>query len=757
MARSSTVAFVAFSLLILSLAYLAQPYVSPLGPAPHLGTGPRRSAILSTLVNYVQAAVYAPFATQQHPLSAKQKADAANSEVTIDEPRPRFSRRIIAVGDIHGDLFNAGRVLQMAGVVDEDGNWSGNVDVFVQTGDIIDRGDDTIELFQWMEDLREQAHGMGGEMISILGNHEWMNAIGEYIYVYPTEIETFGSISARQKAVTTGWLGSTWSSNYTTAARLPLHSLLGPPNTDYPPEKGSMYARANAGPLSHAAFSFVHGGLSPAYPSLQPYPSAINNLSATLLRRLRSRSPQPPPHPPHAYPGLPVGTTREEARLYGADGPLWYRGWAEEAESKACAQVDKVLEKTGTRRMVMGHTPHLQNIVARCGGKVLIIDTGISHAYGGALSALSIEYSLEPVKGGGWKEQEVVKALYAEQEDELLVTAVRDGHVSLVSSPCCMSVTPTPSTASDQISLYYDALVMQFSPLTDDATGQGSGPADPRPGASGHPNGTNQHTHANGMSSPSKHADDEARQKTPSLHSLPIEPDGQEKQTSGIKTIFGRAGGAMGRKESVRTTRSTHTTGGTSAFADGAPLMGPNAEPDVDESLFARSAKAERSLSQKQKNRIMTEEKKESKKFSKLLKMESTTEKVALASALKSLSALQSLHKAAIKREASAGVSHAKALSAAQKAESRFQEEKSRTTELRARAETRCAEERARWEGKEGEVLAQQERLDSAREAVKEMEVRIAECARDVERLRIVKAMDERERGAKIIELAGQK
>lgn len=139
MARSSTVAFVALSLLVLSLAYLAQPYVSPLGPAPHLGTGPRRSAILSTLIDYVQAAVYAPFATQQHPLSAEQTVDADNSEVTIDEPRPHFSRRIVAVGDIHGDLINAERVLQMAGVVDEDGYWSGNVDVFVQTGDIIDR------------------------------------------------------------------------------------------------------------------------------------------------------------------------------------------------------------------------------------------------------------------------------------------------------------------------------------------------------------------------------------------------------------------------------------------------------------------------------------------------------------------------------------------------------------------------------------------------------------------------------------------
>lgn len=139
MARSSTVAFVALSLLVLSLTYLVQSYVSPLGPAPHLGTGPRLSDILSTLVNYVQATVYAPFATQQHPLSAEKTVDADDSEVIIDEPRPRFSRRIVAVGDIHGDLYNAGRVLQMAGVVDEEGNWSGNVDVFVQTGDIIDR------------------------------------------------------------------------------------------------------------------------------------------------------------------------------------------------------------------------------------------------------------------------------------------------------------------------------------------------------------------------------------------------------------------------------------------------------------------------------------------------------------------------------------------------------------------------------------------------------------------------------------------
>ena len=34
---------------------------------------------------------------------------------------------------------NAQKVLQMAGVVDAKGDWSGEVDYFVQTGDIIDR------------------------------------------------------------------------------------------------------------------------------------------------------------------------------------------------------------------------------------------------------------------------------------------------------------------------------------------------------------------------------------------------------------------------------------------------------------------------------------------------------------------------------------------------------------------------------------------------------------------------------------------
>jgi hypothetical protein len=176
-----------------------------------------------------------------------------------------------------------------------------------------------------------------------------MNSIGDWRYVYSSEVATFGSVSARQQMLSSGWLGKSWRANYTITSRLPLHPSLGPPNTDYNPHA----------PLSHAALSFVHGGLSPTFSNLTPYPSAINALGRSLLRRLQDRV-QPPPHPPNPYPGLPSEATQAEHELYGADGPVWYRGWAIDPDSFVCPAVEGVLAKTGVRRLIMGHTPNLE-------------------------------------------------------------------------------------------------------------------------------------------------------------------------------------------------------------------------------------------------------------------------------------------------------------------------------------------------------------------------------------------------------------
>lgn len=166
--------------------------------------------------------------------------------------------------------------------------------------------------------------------------------------------------------MSSGWLGRSWRANYTVTSRLPLHPSIGGPNDDY--------VAGSSSPLSHVAYSFVHGGISPTYLDATPYPSRINELGASLLRKLQTRK-QPAPHPPDVYPGLPSDATQAEIELYGADGPLWYRGWALDDDAKVCSEIDNVLTKLGVRRLIMGHTLDLEHIVTRCDNKILLIDT----------------------------------------------------------------------------------------------------------------------------------------------------------------------------------------------------------------------------------------------------------------------------------------------------------------------------------------------------------------------------------------------
>lgn len=107
--------------------------------------------------------------------------------------------------------------------------------------------------------------------------------------------------------MTSGWIGAAWRANYSIATRLPLHPALGAIDTDH-----DETTAASLQDLSHAALSFCHGGLSPTYSRLTPYPGAVNEVGLRLVARLQDREVQPRPHPPYPYEGLPLGTTGEE-------------------------------------------------------------------------------------------------------------------------------------------------------------------------------------------------------------------------------------------------------------------------------------------------------------------------------------------------------------------------------------------------------------------------------------------------------------
>lgn len=61
---------------------------------------------------------------------------------------------LIAIGDLHGDLEQGYKALKLAGVVNRHNLWAGGQATLVQTGDLLDRGPNSIELVQLFERLK---------------------------------------------------------------------------------------------------------------------------------------------------------------------------------------------------------------------------------------------------------------------------------------------------------------------------------------------------------------------------------------------------------------------------------------------------------------------------------------------------------------------------------------------------------------------------------------------------------------------------
>lgn len=213
--------------------------------------------------------------------------------------------------------------------------------------------------------------------------------------------------------MTTGWIGQTWRANYSITARVPfthgwraLPGSLTPTLPTTPPGSSSreflsepapppLSDLISSDPFSHTAGSFVHGGILDEYlDTLGERPiEEINRIGADILASLENAG---------SPLGLPRGATEEQRRFWGEKGPMWARDYALDEDDKAiCEVARRTCERLGVRHLVMGHTPHFEGIVSRCGGQVLLIDTGISRAYGGSLSALEIRLTLKPVPREG--------------------------------------------------------------------------------------------------------------------------------------------------------------------------------------------------------------------------------------------------------------------------------------------------------------------------------------------------------------------
>ncbi|MBT3219645.1 MAG: metallophosphatase [Proteobacteria bacterium] len=247
-----------------------------------------------------------------------------------EEPTAAPATKIVALGDLHGDFTNALAVLELAGIVDEKGHWNATNTTLVQTGDTTDRGPQSKEVMDLIRRLQKEAAKAGGRVVPLLGNHEMMNLHGDWRYVSPEDVEGFGGTEERKRAFSQEGEYGQWLFSLDIAAKV----------------EDSV---------------FVHGGIHPDFAK-----GGVEELNKHF-------------HGVH---------TAKDDPIFGSQGPLWYRGYAQEPEESACPRLTMALEDLGVKRMVVGHTTQRTGkIEVRCQGRLHMIDVGIAKHYGSNLAA----------------------------------------------------------------------------------------------------------------------------------------------------------------------------------------------------------------------------------------------------------------------------------------------------------------------------------------------------------------------------------
>jgi hypothetical protein len=338
-------------------------------------------------------------------------------------------QRVVAVGDVHGDAEGLAGILQRAGVIDANRHWSGGRTVFVQVGDLLDRGDHGREVLDLMMALEKESPKSGGRVIALLGNHEFMNLVGDLRYVTPAG---FAEFSVRDSAKTR----SKAYKRYRAWAKQRAKKV-GYPQEPEPEEKWNArhplgfveqrkqfsakgkygrWLRKRPAVAQVGDVIFLHGGIDPALDvtgvaelnqrvqaEVQKFDELSSDLEArgiilpffTFPEMLESAAAE-----------LKAGVSDPQLRTrleylvdysrwysYRDDGPLWFRGYSEWTEEEGMARLPAMLARFGARHLVVGHTPQPEyRIRQRFGGQVFLIDTAISRVYGGGHpSALEIE------------------------------------------------------------------------------------------------------------------------------------------------------------------------------------------------------------------------------------------------------------------------------------------------------------------------------------------------------------------------------
>nr|WRJ69482.1 calcineurin-like phosphoesterase [Oceanusvirus sp.] len=260
----------------------------------------------------------------------------------------KAARRIVVVPDVHRDLEKAKLCLRAAGVIDGRGEWKGEKTVVVQVGDQVDGGDrgpqvasrkhrcgeatkEDLSVLRFFNRLHLAARKAGGAVLSLAGNHELMNVHGDFSYSGTDGCET----CERARATMFRPGGA--------AAKL--------------------LATSRVIVLKVGRIVFCHAGLLPWHARAM-HPERLNKVFTEHL----------------------VGNqvSRPDIDLFDrvtmqSDGALFNRSYTPSRHVSA-SEMDAVLREVDADHMIIGHNAHAPGVTPLHGGRVWVVDPGMSSA-----------------------------------------------------------------------------------------------------------------------------------------------------------------------------------------------------------------------------------------------------------------------------------------------------------------------------------------------------------------------------------------
>ena len=345
--------------------------------------------------------------------------------------------RVVAVGDVHGAYPELVSILQKTGLIDGNHVWTGSRATLVQTGDILDRGQQVRDCLDLLMALERQAPKTGGKVIALLGNHETINLMGDVRYVTADIFRTFADSrsEARREQAYQDYLKFFSGHRDHSHAAIPVEDTAAKQKwmDQHPPGffefrdalgsngKYGVWIRSHHAIVKVGDGLFLHGGLNPALPfrdieeldnQIRDELAAFDSIWQALVRKkviwrymtleeAQRQADEELKWMQAQGENADPETVRRIQQLLGLNdwlvahpnGPLWYRGLAQEPEDKLVGDLKGMLARLNARYIVSGHTVVSKSeITARFDNQVFLIDVGmLKSVYGGRTAALEIQ------------------------------------------------------------------------------------------------------------------------------------------------------------------------------------------------------------------------------------------------------------------------------------------------------------------------------------------------------------------------------